>query len=349
MEQVGGKRFRSGKWYYRVKHKLLTRPLYVSFEDEARGDAYVAQLKIMLSAGVVPATVAARTMPVRLRTLGDLLREYELAVSLPESDKLMMSTLHDRVGSVPLSIDYKWVDGWVSELRGLAPSTIRHLVGSLSRAVDWLVRTQPGVLAANPLRLLPKRYATHGKKDVERDRRLNDGEEASIRKILAGWHPEDKERGITVDPDITLVFELALETAMRLREIFTLTPDQVQLDRRTVNLDRTKNGDSRQVPLSTVAVKVLADFKGFPWVKTQSQAEYRRVTSLLSRRFGTIFELAGCADLHFHDLRHEAVCRLYERTKFSDVQIARITGHKDLRTLRRYASLRGSDLASGLW
>lgn len=42
-------------------------------------------------------------------------------------------------------------------------------------------------------------------------------------------------------------------------------------------------------------------------------------------------------------------CRLYEKTNLSDVQIARITGHKDLRMLRRYASLRGSDLAAALW
>jgi hypothetical protein len=41
--------------------------------------------------------------------------------------------------------------------------------------------------------------------------------------------------------------------------------------------------------------------------------------------------------------------RLYERTKLTDVQIARITGHTDLRMLKRYASLRGSDLAKSLW
>ena len=54
-------------------------------------------------------------------------------------------------------------------------------------------------------------------------------------------------------------------------------------------------------------------------------------------------------DLHFHDLRHEATCRLYERTTLSDVLIAKITGHRDLRMLKRYASMRGSDLAVRLW
>ena len=51
----------------------------------------------------------------------------------------------------------------------------------------------------------------------------------------------------------------------------------------------------------------------------------------------------------FHDLRHHAVCQFYEKTKLSDVQIARITGHRDPRMLLRYASLRGSDLAQALW
>jgi integrase len=59
--------------------------------------------------------------------------------------------------------------------------------------------------------------------------------------------------------------------------------------------------------------------------------------------------LLGLDDLNFHDTRHEATCRLYERTTLSDLQIAKITGHKDPRMLMRYANLRGSDLAEKLW
>lgn len=106
---------------------------------------------------------------------------------------------------------------------------------------------------------------------------------------------------------------------------------------------------ARRGPIRTVACRALKDFKGFPWLRDGPPEDLRRVTSLLSRRSGTVFELAGCPDLHLHDLRHEATCRLYEKTALSDVQIARITGHKDLRMLRRYASLRGSDLAAALW
>jgi len=33
----------------------------------------------------------------------------------------------------------------------------------------------------------------------------------------------------------------------------------------------------------------------------------------------------------------------------TDLQIAKISGHKDLRSLSRYANLRGSDLSEMLW
>jgi integrase len=65
--------------------------------------------------------------------------------------------------------------------------------------------------------------------------------------------------------------------------------------------------------------------------------------------FREIFAHAEVEDFRFHDLRHEATCRLYEKTNLSDVLIAKVTGHRDLRTLKRYASLRGSDLAMRLW
>jgi integrase len=352
---MANKRFRSGKFYYRIKHRLLERPLYLSFDSEAHGDDYVARLELLLANGVVPKSVAQRTTRADYSNLRGVMNAYRAAVVLPESDALLIGTLLDKIGHVRMPIDFAWVDGWVGELKDvqrLAPSTIRHMVGALGRCIDWLVRTRPTELASNPIRLLPKRYSTYRDRlvvDEERDRRISAEELAAIRKVLSGWKPPGRERGVTPDPLLALVFELALETAMRLREIYTLTPDQISLEKRTIFLDKTKNGDSRQVPLSTVAVKLLEGFAGFPWAVSHSPQELRRVTSLLSRRFGTVFELAGCPDLHFHDTRHHATCALYERTRLTDIQIARITGHKDLRVLRRYASLRASDLAGQLW
>ena len=150
---------------------------------------------------------------------------------------------------------------------------------------------------------------------------------------------------------------------MRMREIYTLSRRQIQLKKKTIFLAQTKNGDRRQVPLSSVAIEALeryfedvpAPIRGvgnliFPfWDGEQETSKLAAVTSALSRKWGRVFEHAGCPDVGFHDLRHEATCRFYERTKLGDVQIARITGHKDLKMLKRYANLRGSDLAGQLW
>ena len=52
---------------------------------------------------------------------------------------------------------------------------------------------------------------------------------------------------------------------------------------------------------------------------------------------------SGLPDLHFHDLRHEATTRLFERG-LNPMQVAAITGHKTLQMLKRYTHLRAEDL-----
>ncbi len=145
---------------------------------------------------------------------------------------------------------------------------------------------------------------------------------------------------------------------MRMREMFTLTTDQIDLSKKTVFLDKTKNGDSRQVPLSSVAISVIKDYLTtapsglvFPlfWNGDTSAAGLRKASARLSSRWRTIARLAKCHDLHYHDIRHESTSRLFERTKLSDLKIAKITGHRDPRMLMRYSNLRGSDLANDLW
>ena len=183
----------------------------------------------------------------------------------------------------------------------------------------------------------------------QRDRRLpaDGAEERAIRSVLA-------EKGCPVE---LMLFEMALESAMRLREMYTLTKDQVHLDKDTIFLDKTKNGDKRQVPMSSVLKKLLAAWlptlEGenlFPWWDGRLTESYLDgVSSRLSKRFAYRFKEAKCKDLRFHDLRHCAVCRFYERTTLTDLEISKITGHKDMRMLSRYANIRGSTLAVKLW
>jgi integrase len=207
--------------------------------------------------------------------------------------------------------------------------------------------------------------------DVERDRRLQPDEELRIRATMAGEKPEERQRAFEVrwQGAFECLFELALESGMRMREMYTLSKDQISLPQRTIFLDKTKNGDKRQVPLTSVAIKAIRRYERqvangkrgmvgfkfdhgllFPWwAGDPSDAVLHKTTSSLSQQFARIFDAAGCGDLRFHDLRHEATSRIFERTKLSDIEISRITGHKDPRVLRRYSNLRGSDLATKLW
>jgi integrase len=355
---MAAKRKRGDSWEYIVKRaKVLPKPITLTFRDEAQGDAYVAQLEKLLDAGIVPEEFRQRAEAKSL--LRDTIEQYVEANHITPDDVGLLKNIRLNIGTMRISdINYPWAEQWVAAMRAnnLAPSTIRKYVGALARCLDWVMRSGKTMLAMNPLRSLPKRYATTatGRKDVERDRRLLPGEQERIWAVLNREKPEGRQRPLELPEAVALklMFVLALETAMRMREIYTLTGEQVALDQRTIFLEKTKNGDKRQVPLSSVAIAALQEYgikagRLFPW--WDGREDYRPVTTRLSQQWQRIFSAAGCEDLRFHDLRHEATSRFFERTTLTDVQISRITGHKNLQMLRRYSNLRGSDLAARLW
>ena len=61
-----------------------------------------------------------------------------------------------------------------------------------------------------------------------------------------------------------------------------------------------------------------------------------------------LIKRSGITDLHFHDLRHEAITRFFEMG-LSVPEVAVISGHKDYRMLARYTHLRAEDIANKLW
>lgn len=369
---MASKRKRGEVWEYTVKRAgLLPKPLYLTFASEAEGDTYCRNLESLLDKGIIPADHQPQTT---VRNIAHLVREYERDAHPSDKDRSAFGPLLVKHGAVPLTaINALWVDAWIAEMKRvekLAPATIRARVGAFARCTDWGVRKAHLVLPDNPLRTLPDGYAQYtqadkaltdgGREDVERDRRLEPGELDKLLAVIdAGVLPR-KQRPYAIPhvPALRLLVVLAVETAMRLREMYTLTLDQVDLTRRTIFLDKTKNGHKRQVPLSTVALAALKTHLQnhvvdgtkmvFPWWDGD-RATLVATSDFLSKLFGSITDAAGCLDLKFHDLRHTATCHLYERTTLSDIQISKITGHRSLAMLRRYANLRGSDLSSALW
>lgn len=123
----------------------------------------------------------------------------------------------------------------------------------------------------------------------------------------------------------------ALETAMRAGEICGLLRDEVRLKDQVARLPVTKNGDAREVPLSTAAVALLKLALKVP------AGEDGRVLSLTVASLDALFRKAcgrcQIEGLHFHDSRATALTRM---ARLVDVMtLAKISGHRDISLLVR--------------
>ena len=65
------------------------------------------------------------------------------------------------------------------------------------------------------------------------------------------------------------------------------------------------------------------------------------------RQMERLWRDTGIENMKFHDLRHEATSRFFEKG-LNPVEVATITGHKDTRILMRYTHLRAEDLVKKL-
>lgn len=220
-------------------------------------------------------------------------------------------------------------------LREVAPATVNRELTVLSHAFSVAMQEWRIVLPrGNPVLAMRRPRAPEG-----RSRRLGAGEEERIG--VAASEYERTSKAIRM----ASIIALALATGMRRGEIASMRWDFVDLSGRTIHLPETKNGTARSVPLSKVAVEILRGvvqrIDGWVWgVDIDPHS--------ITRAFDRICVRAAIKDLRFHDLRHEAVSRLFEKTDLSEMEIARITGHKTLAMLSRYTHLRAGHLADRL-
>ena len=213
------------------------------------------------------------------------------------------------------------------EGEGKAGNTIRLHLAVLSHLFK-VAKTEWGMEAiSNPVESVRKPRLPQG-----RERRLVGNEEE---RLLDACRVDE-------NPDIIYIVQFAIETAMRRAEICGLRWENVNLPGRVALLPDTKNGTVRRVPLSSIAVSVLTALPrrldGLVW-----DAKPDTVT----RSFERACRRAAITGLTFHDLRHEATSRMFEKG-LNPMQVAAITGHKTLQMLKRYTHLRAEDLAKML-
>ena len=111
------------------------------------------------------------------------------------------------------------------------------------------------------------------------------------------------------------------------------------MERRIAFLPLTKNGSSREVPLSTKAAQVLARQRQ----RNDTPSPFPVTANGVRLAWGRLRSRAGLSDLHFNDLRHEAISRFFE-LGLNIPEVAVISGHKDPRMLFRYTHLRTEEI-----
>lgn len=333
----------SGLWQAKVR-KAGARPISRSFPTKLQAREWAAAQEADIARGEWRDRKVTRRMSV-----AKLLDTYGADV-LPGKKSWRVAKFHlarfrEDLGHLALtSLTSAALAEWRdARLRCVAPATVNRELSTLGGVLTW-ARKDLG---------LPIEHVVSGirrpSQGRARDRRLEGDEEQRLLKSLenhAGKVRGAKRAGAyrvgSRNTWMLPLVQLAVETAMRRGELLALRWEHVDLKDRTAYLDDTKNGEARTVPLSSRALAVLKglprspDGRVFPISAQAVQLAWKRAC-----------QRAGIEGLHFHDLRHEAASRL--GGKLSNVlELAAVTGHKDLRMLKRYYHPRAADLAKKL-
>lgn len=325
---MGTIRTRGAYQYQAQIRRVGFPPQSKTFETRRDAEKWIRSVEREMDTGsFIPRDEAART------TIDELSKKYREAL-LPKmrghrQEKSRLKVVQEKFGSYNLSaITPAMVAKWRDELsKDLAPQTVQHYLAVLNRLYKAAARDFGIPLPlGNPVAAVRMPTIANA-----RDRRLEDGEEQRLMTAL------DASRGKCLKS----VALLALETAMRRGELLSLRWEYIDLKRRVLHLPETKNGTSRNVPLSTKAVAVLESLP-----RNISGVVFATSETAITEGFQRAVKRAGIPDFRFHDLRHEATSRLAET--FQMHELGKVTGHKSPRMLMRYYHPRAEDLAKKL-
>lgn len=181
----------------------------------------------------------------------------------------------------------------------------------------------------------PVREAKRPKNPKHRDR-LTSHEERQAMLDALGYI--EGQTPVTVGQRVAYAYLIALETAMRASEICSINKESLNLDRKYVRLHDSKNGDRRDVPLSSKAIELFKLVpEGVGITAAQIDAMWRKARAATDGKV---------VDLKFHDSRHQAITNLAK--KLNVLELARMVGHKNPKTLMIYFNDTATTLAEKL-
>lgn len=321
-----------GDLQWRVQIRRKGYPVVCrTFEKKADAEKWAREIEGEMDRGIfVSRTESEQT------TLHEALERYNdeyiprLAQQKREKNRIIFLQKRGLASRFLASIRGKDIADFIKEREkeGAGPNTIRLDLALLSRlfevaATDWGMEN-----LSNPVRKVNKPKLPGG-----RTRRLEEKEEAKLLEHCS----------TTFAP----LVQFALETAMRREEISRLSWENVDIERRSAHLPKTKNGEARTVPLSPRAVSILKEVKELTGEEGKGSV-FGMTPDAITQAMEKARKNAGLADLHFHDLRHEAISRLFENTDLDVMEIRAISGHRTMQMLARYTHLRTAHLADRL-
>ena len=306
-------RKRADKWQARVQRSGQSS-LAKSFNTKADAVKWARHTESQLDLGTLAPKAA---MPPLMRIVARYLAEVtptkkgskqELNRGRQIARTSLGSMQLDKITSEVVS---KYRDG---RLREVSNNTVRLELAFISVVFEQCAK-EWGYKVTNPVKQI--RIPKPGK---PRQRRLRPGEEEALLAACAA----------SSTTYLHSLVVLAIETGMRFGELVSITWGNVDLKARTIHLPDTKNNHPRTVPLSTRALGTLKSHSSSDGVKVFAQ--HRRT---IRAAFGAALKRSGVgSDLRFHDLRHEAVTRLFEKG-LNPIEVGMISGHRSMSMLQR--------------
>ena len=213
----------------------------------------------------------------------------------------------------------------------ICPSTLQQQMYYFRQAIDnSRIKLAENAVEIAIKELVKKKVITAS---AVRDRRLEEGE---LEALL------DAAQGHWIGPAI----EIAVESGMRQGEIHRLKWSDIDQESNIITLmrkDKQSIGGRKKhrIPL----------FKGVREVLLRSRNSFGQEDSLfsvkrassISDKFSKLTKKVGIEGLRFHDLRHEAISRMFEKGMRVE-QVRLVSGHATLDQLSRYVNLRAENL-----
>ena len=268
-------------------------------------------------------------------TIGELLDRYEEEVSPTykshKVEKYRLKTLRrylgdKRVSTLSPALLCMFRD---TRLKVVSPASLKRELTILSSVLNIAIKEWGIGIPQNLVSMVSLPKIARG-----RDRRLKPGEEKQL---------------LSSTGELKRLIILALETGMRRGEILNVKKSHIDFTCQTLLIPLTKTDKPRTIPLSSKAIAVLREqLRGSENIIPIAETTFFSYTARgLSGAFLRLSRRHKLKNLHFHDLRHEATSRFFEKG-LNPVEVATITGHKDTRMLMRYTHLRAEDLVKRL-